>query len=126
MKKQQWMLLGITGVFLCLIIGIFVGRNLTNAYIPLDKATNTDFHNATDTSVTKDGKTDLNTATLQQLELLPGIGASLAQRILDYRTEHNGFSAVEEIMNISGIGEKKFEQLKPYIKVDSKFESSGN
>ena len=50
--------------------------------------------------------------------LLPGVGEKTAKKIIEYRTENNGFTTVEDIMNVSGIGEKKFEQMKPYIKVE--------
>ena len=68
----------------------------------------------------------MNTATLQQLQLLPGVGEAIAQRILDYRSEYNGFHNVEDLMNISGIGEKKFEQIRPYVKVGGNYEDSGS
>ncbi len=117
MKKPQWILVGITAAFLCLLIGIFVGRNLTGAYIPLDKATADNSSNATTQSQQYDGKIDINTATKEQLQLLPGVGETTAQKILDYRNENGSFQTIEDLLNVSGIGEKKLEQMKPYIKV---------
>ncbi|NLH01002.1 MAG: helix-hairpin-helix domain-containing protein [Clostridiales bacterium] len=60
---------------------------------------------------------DINTASAQELDLLPGIGETLAKRIIEYRTEHGGFKSVDEIMKVSGIGSVKFEKIKKYITV---------
>jgi len=60
---------------------------------------------------------DLNTATKPQLELLPGIGPATAQKILDYRAEVGTFDAIEDLMNVSGIGPATFEKLKAHIAV---------
>ena len=60
---------------------------------------------------------NLNTATSSQIETLPGIGASTAKRIIEYRDKNGGFKKIEELMNVKGIGEKSFLKLKPFVTV---------
>jgi competence protein ComEA len=64
----------------------------------------------------KDG-ININTATQQEFETLPGIGPAKASTFIQYREENGPFKAIEEIKNISGVGEKTFEKLKEYIYV---------
>ena len=61
------------------------------------------------------GVVNVNTATIQQLQLLPRVGPSVAQRILDYRKENGKFSSLDDLMLVRGIGEATFAQLKPYV-----------
>lgn len=117
MKKPQQILIVITVVFIVLLIGLFLGRNMTKAYVPLDQALNTEPQSDSEPTVNNDGKLDINTATQQQLQMLPGVGEVLAQRIIDYRKENGDFRTIEELMNVSGIGEAKFSAIKPRIKV---------
>ncbi len=63
------------------------------------------------------GKIDINTASVEQLTNITGIGPAIAQRIVDYREKNGGFSTVEEIVNVRGIGEKTFEKIKNDITV---------
>ena len=63
------------------------------------------------------GPVDLNTATLEALDALPGIGPVLAQRILDWRTAHGRFSSVDELGEVSGIGEATLADLRPVVTV---------
>ncbi|WP_091118944.1 ComEA family DNA-binding protein [Nocardioides terrae] len=60
---------------------------------------------------------NLNTATVDELETLPEVGPVTAQAILDYRTEHGGFGAVDELLDIEGIGEKTLEKIAPRVTV---------
>jgi len=60
---------------------------------------------------------NLNAATEAQLEALPGIGASTAARIVEYRKKNGGFKKIEDLMNVKGIGEKSFLKLKALITV---------
>ncbi len=60
---------------------------------------------------------NINTASQDQFEALPGVGAKTAQRILEHRQKNGPFKKVEELMNIKGIGEKSFLKLKPYLTV---------
>ncbi|MET8001210.1 ComEA family DNA-binding protein [Nonomuraea glycinis] len=60
---------------------------------------------------------DLNAATPDQLEQLPGVGEVLAARIIDYRTTHGAFTKVDQLRDVSGIGAKKYEEIKPKVRV---------
>lgn len=64
---------------------------------------------------TEDDKININTANETELDQLPGIGPSLAKRIIAYREENGYFTSIEDLTNVSGIGEKKFEELKDKI-----------
>ena len=66
-------------------------------------------------STSAQGIININTATLQQLCTLPGIGESTAQKIIDYRTENGAFQSPEEIKNIRGIKDAKYESIKDFI-----------
>ncbi len=63
------------------------------------------------------GLVNLNTATVADLETLPGIGPALAQRIIDFRESNGGFRKVEDLLEVPGIGSKKFEELRDHVTV---------
>jgi competence protein ComEA len=63
------------------------------------------------------GPISLNTATVEQLDELEGIGPTTAQKILDWRKEHGGFRSVDDLQQISGIGPKRFESLKDKVRM---------
>lgn len=63
------------------------------------------------------GKVNINTATVEELDALPGVGPSIAQRIIDYRTTNGPFQSIEGIKEVKGIGDATFEKLKDKITV---------
>ena len=66
---------------------------------------------------TQNNKIDINTASQTELETLPGIGPSTATKIINYRKENGKFNNIEDIKNINGIGDSKYEQIKNLIKI---------
>lgn len=58
----------------------------------------------------------LNTATAEQLETLPGVGPVLAQHMIDYRAENNGFRSVDELRQVNGIGDRRFAELQSLVR----------
>ncbi len=86
-----------------------------SAYISENNGENVKEDNIT---TKKEGtKVNINTASLEELDQLPGIGSAIAQRIIDYRSEHGEFKKVEDIQEVKGIGDAKFNEIKDDITV---------
>jgi competence protein ComEA len=71
----------------------------------------------TNTGRVNAGRVNINTASLTDLETLPGIGPTTAQAILDYRLQHGSFEVIQQIQNVSGIGPATFSAIQNYISV---------
>lgn len=61
---------------------------------------------------------NINTATAEELELLPRIGPKTAQNIVKFREEHGPFRRIEHLMQIRGISEKRFREIRPFLRVE--------
>lgn len=61
---------------------------------------------------------NLNSATVEQLDGLPGIGPALAERIVAYRAEHGSFAQIDQLNEVKGIGEKTLEKLRPHLTLE--------
>ena len=70
-----------------------------------------------DTSHVNAGRVNINTATVADLDNLPGIGPTTAQAIVDYRTQHGLFQAIQDIQNVPGIGPATYELIRDYINI---------
>lgn len=119
MKKQGiYILLLVTGLVAAFTIGFYVGRNTdrqTILYESLSPSAAVTTVPETTAAPQIQFPIDLNTATMEELTALPGIGEVLATRILKYREENGPFETIDALCNVSGIGEKRLEELKDYI-----------
>ena len=121
MKSSQKLLIGLTLVFAAFIAGLFLGRNFNRQPVQIQPlpavtaATVPPLNLAAEP--TAPPIININTATVEEIQVLPGIGPLLAQRIVDYREENGPFETNGELMNVSGIGEKKLEEIWDYITV---------
>ncbi|MAF10205.1 hypothetical protein CMK11_07125 [Candidatus Poribacteria bacterium] len=69
---------------------------------------------------------DLNTATPAALRTLPGIGVTLATRIIEYRIDNDGFDSIDELREVKGIGDKRLEDMRPLVKIAPPDEPAGS
>ena len=117
-RKAAWgegALLGLTGLFLCLLLGLFLrDRAAMEAPAAVETALTAPVE-----EVRPDlSPVNLNTADEAALTALPGIGEALAARIVEYREAHGPFEAVEDLTNVSGIGQGKLAALEGLVTVE--------
>ena len=107
--------------FLAFLSGFFLGRNLNDSPIRLselpDAPTESTPQEETPTADSENQRIDINTATKEQLESLPGIGPTLAQRILDYIRDNGPFESLSQLTLVSGIGVQKLNDIMDYATV---------
>lgn len=126
MKNKVSVLLAVvTALFVGFTLGLFVGRNSGSGTVTL--AVSPQMQTAPTAAATAAAETvptetvrfpvNINTADADTLTALPGIGRVLAERILAYRRQNGPFRAIEEIMKVEGIGEKKAEAILDLITV---------
>jgi competence protein ComEA len=83
-----------------------------------DKKGDENFLDDGNVTIQSNNMININAANKSELETLPGIGAAIAQKILEYREENNGFKTIDEIKNVNRIGDKTFEMIKNLISVN--------
>lgn len=86
-------------------------------YITGNSGNNDTEENNTSNLSKEDSKVNINTANQSELDSLPGIGPSIAQKIIDYREENGNFKTIEELQNVKGIGDSKYEEIKDRVTV---------
>jgi competence protein ComEA len=112
LSVEDYVMRRLTLIVLLLVMGLASVASAQTADAPKTQKAKT-----TKTVVGLVAPVNLNTATAAQLDTLPGMGASTAQRIVEYRQKNGPFKKIEELMNVKGIGEKSFLKLKPLITV---------
>jgi competence protein ComEA len=112
--KTEWILLALTGVFLCVLLILFF-QDRTRME---EAGVETEIEVPQEEILPDLSPLDLNTATQEELAQLPGIGEELARRIVEHREANGPFETIEELMEVSGIGEGKFADLEGRITVN--------
>ena len=119
MKKGSFIFLLILTAAVCVMIGTLIGRHTSTNYytvenVPVSTSENEKSQNADSAEL---GKLNINSATVDDLITLPGIGETIAQRIVDYREKVGMFKSIEELTQVDGIGETRLEAIRDYITV---------
>lgn len=117
-SKSEIILLGITAVFVCVLLVLSGQDRNTAASEAVVISTETEVPE--EELAPEAAPVNINTATEAELDTLPGIGEELARRIVAYREENGPFATTEELINVKGIGEAKLADLDGWITVDGK------
>ncbi len=117
MKKQfPSICFSILAAFALIICGVFIGRNFLNHDHIISPEEETAIQAG---GVLVNGKIDINRANADHLQLIPGVGQTLADQIVSYRQENGPFKTVADLTLVPGVGEQTFRDLYPYITVNT-------
>ncbi len=107
----------LTCLFMGIMLGVLISKFSNKLTIIIPRNWNSATADTTQTENKTYGKININTATAEQLTMLPGIGETTAESIVAYRDKNGVFISLDDLLNVKGFGEKRLEQLKDYITV---------
>ena len=134
MKKPVNILVVLTCIFAAFLGGVHIGRRMNRSPVHIYQITpaaeesqpeEPEAEEVAEEEVTEETEPavvfplNINTATIPELDQLPGIGPVLAQRIVDYRDAHGGYKAMEELVKVNGIGDAKLMEILDLITVET-------
>lgn len=116
----QHLLLFLTVLFTGLMVGVLIARSSGTTTVQLSAYTRASVESTETGNVATGnsrGKININIATAKELMMLPGIGETTAQHIVDYRSQNGLFASIDELENVDGIGKKRIAAISEYITV---------
>lgn len=116
-NKGTIILLTLTLVFFFLTVGVLVGRNLNDSQVTISFDNGNESASSSLPDSVIDGKININTAPVETLCDIPGIGETIAKRIIAYREKYGNFQHISDLMHVKGIGEKTFQSIADLITV---------
>ena len=131
MKKDSAMLLAaVTLLFTVFVAGFFIGRHMQSTPAAINKPTDSKATATSAAATDSNGhsvktKLNVNTATAEQLDALPGIGPVLAGRIIEYRRQNGSFTSISQLADVQGIGQERLIAIMEYITVEETYEDTG-
>ena len=115
-NNEQTILICIAVLCVGLMFGILIGRFFTDRSVSLSAYDKVTANESTQSEKTA-GKININSATAEELSMLPGIGITYANRIVEYRVNNGQFTSIEQLTNVKGIGSVRYDAIKNYITV---------
>lgn len=136
MKRAEHLLLILPLLFLAFCGGYFLGSAQSDRGVSITTSPpqQTQPRESISTAATDEAQTteaapgliNINTATVEELVTLPGVGETIARNIVDYRQTHGAFTTIEQLDEVPGIGEKRLEQIRNYITLEEDYENTGS
>ena len=117
---SKYIMLSAIFLFIGIMLGIFFGRNSGSDSILLTQANSSEINTSSPTTAYYDevlGRININSATVDELTSVPGIGSVTAQRIVEYRRKYGKFYSINDLLKIKGISETTLDDIRPYITV---------